>query len=97
MLRTMVDNEEDVTKVVTTKVTNMFELFFIDLETSTDFNQDISNWDASQLLISWLKSVEVSKSIKNSSNILVTLVVTTLVTSSSLSTIVLNITSSTTV
>ena len=49
MLREMVDNEEDVTALVTTKVTNMFELFFIDLETPTDFNQDISSWDVSNV------------------------------------------------
>ncbi|MDC0341522.1 BspA family leucine-rich repeat surface protein [Flavobacteriaceae bacterium] len=49
MLRTMVANEEDVTKVVTTKVTNMSELFFIDFDTFSDFNQDISNWDVSNV------------------------------------------------
>ena len=49
VLREMVINEEDVTKVVTTKVTNMFELFFIATETTTDFNQDISSWDVSNV------------------------------------------------
>ena len=49
MLRAMVANEEDVTKVVTTKVTNMSELFFIDFNTFSDFNQDISSWDVSNV------------------------------------------------
>ena len=37
MLRTMVANGEDVTKIATTKVTDMFELFFIDIGTTTHF------------------------------------------------------------
>ena len=45
----MVANEEDITKVVTTYVDNMFKLFFIDLDTPTDFNQDISSWDVSNV------------------------------------------------
>ena len=49
MLRTMVDNGGDVTAVVTTKVTNMSELFFIGAFTPTDFNQDISSWDVSSV------------------------------------------------
>ena len=49
MLRTMVANEEDVTKVVTTFVTNMERLFFIDLGTYSAFNQDISSWDVSNV------------------------------------------------
>ena len=49
MLREMVENEEDVTTVVTTKVTNMFELFYIDSDTFSDFNQDISSWDVSNV------------------------------------------------
>ena len=49
MLRDMVANEEDLTTVVTSKVTNMFELFFIDFEAPTDFNQDISSWDVSSV------------------------------------------------
>ena len=49
MLREMVANEEDVTKVVTTKVTDMSELFYLDFEHSTDFNQDISSWDVSNV------------------------------------------------
>ena len=35
ILREMVANEEDITKVVTTYVDNMFKLFFIDLDTPT--------------------------------------------------------------
>ena len=46
MLRAMVDNEEDVTKVVTTKVTDMQRMFYIEQE---DFNQDISSWDVSNV------------------------------------------------
>ena len=49
ILREMVANEEDITKVVTTYVDNMFKLFFIDLDTPTDFNQDISSWDVSNV------------------------------------------------
>ena len=49
MLREMVANEEDVTRVVTTRVTNMSELFFIDFNTFSDFNQDISSWDVSNV------------------------------------------------
>jgi len=49
MLREMVANEEVLTKVVTTFVTNMEELFFIDLETYSAFNQDISSWDVSSV------------------------------------------------
>ena len=41
MLRAMVANNEDVTKVVTTRVKNMEYLFV----SKTDFNQDISTWD----------------------------------------------------
>jgi len=44
MLRQMVENEEDVTKVCTTKVTNMSELF-----SDTLFNQDIGSWDVSHV------------------------------------------------
>ena len=49
MLRKMVANEEDVTKVVTTRVTDMSEMFFIDSGTFSDFNQDISSWDLSNV------------------------------------------------
>jgi surface protein len=45
-LREMVANDEDVTKVVTTKVTNMGNLF----QDKTGFNQDISTWDVSNAL-----------------------------------------------
>ena len=45
MLREMVLNEEDVTKVATTKVTDMSYLFYIDSDTNSDFNQNISSWD----------------------------------------------------
>ena len=49
ILREMVANEDDVTRLATTKVTDMFEMFFIDLDTPTNFNQDISNWDVSNV------------------------------------------------
>ena len=45
MLRTMVVNGEDVTTVVTSKVTNMGDMFL----DATAFNQDISSWDVSNV------------------------------------------------
>ena len=45
MLRAMIANEEDVIKVVTTKVTDMNRMFYY-LQT---FNQDISSWDVSSI------------------------------------------------
>ncbi|MDA7810710.1 BspA family leucine-rich repeat surface protein [Flavobacteriaceae bacterium] len=44
-LKSMADNDEDVTKVVTTLVSNMVTLFY---EKST-FNQDIGSWDVSNV------------------------------------------------
>ena len=44
MLRQMVANSEDVTKVCTTKVTDMSEMFWV-----TQFNQDIGSWDVSNV------------------------------------------------
>ena len=49
MLREMIDNQEDVTIVVTTKVTDMETMFYDEDETFSDFNQDISNWDVSNV------------------------------------------------
>ena len=46
MLREMVTNDEDVTKVVTTRVTDMHLLF----KEKTAFNQDISSWDVSRVV-----------------------------------------------
>ena len=51
-LREMVKNNEDVTKVVTTKVTDMNFLFYKsegDWEKYNDFNQNISSWDVSNV------------------------------------------------
>ena len=45
LLREMTANEEDVTTVVTTKVTNMNYMF----DTATSFNQPIGNWDVSNV------------------------------------------------
>ena len=51
MLRAMVANEEDVTTVVTTKVTNMSYILVGDnLDTLSYFNQDISSWDVSNVI-----------------------------------------------
>ena len=47
MLRSMVANDEDITKVVTSKVGNMISLF----ENKTNFNQDISSWDVSRVVV----------------------------------------------
>ena len=44
MLYTMVANDEDVTKVITTNVTDMSEMF-----QDSQFNGDISNWDVSKV------------------------------------------------
>jgi surface protein len=44
-LKSMVENNDDLTKVVTTKVTVVNGLFFND----TDFNQDIGSWDTSNI------------------------------------------------
>ena len=45
MLREMVENEQDVTKVATTKVTDMGEMF----REATSSNQPIGNWDVSNV------------------------------------------------
>ena len=44
MLYTMVANDEDVTKVITTNVTDMSKMFY-----DSQFNGDISNWDVSNV------------------------------------------------
>ncbi|MDA7731025.1 BspA family leucine-rich repeat surface protein [Flavobacteriaceae bacterium] len=44
-LKTMISENKDVTKVVTTLITNMDSLF----KDKTDFNQDISSWDVSNV------------------------------------------------
>lgn len=44
-LRTMVNNGEDVTKVCTTKITNMNSLF-----KDKSFNENISSWDVSNVI-----------------------------------------------
>ncbi|MDC1198442.1 BspA family leucine-rich repeat surface protein [Flavobacteriaceae bacterium] len=53
MLRAMVANEEDLTKVVTTKVTDMSNMFFLGVVNgviiSNDFNQPIGSWDVSNV------------------------------------------------
>ena len=49
MLREMVANEEDVSIVVTTLVTDMTELFYFGPNENSDFNQDISSWDVSSV------------------------------------------------
>ena len=50
MLRDMVENEQDVTKVVTTKVTDMNRMFSSSNPSiPSPFNQDIGNWDTSNV------------------------------------------------
>ncbi|MDC0858190.1 BspA family leucine-rich repeat surface protein, partial [Flavobacteriaceae bacterium] len=49
MLRVMVANEEDVTKVVTTLITDMSEMLRGDVPSGWEFNQDISSWDVSNV------------------------------------------------
>jgi len=54
MLRDMIANGEDVTKVAATKVTDMDELFYLGLDNNNSpipnyFNQDISSWDVSNV------------------------------------------------
>ena len=44
LLKSMADNNDDLTKVVTTRVTVVYQLFY-----NTDFNQDIGNWDTSNI------------------------------------------------
>ena len=45
LLYDMVANEEDVTKIVTTNITDMQYLF----QNASAFNQDISSWDVSNV------------------------------------------------
>ena len=45
-LRVMVANNEDVTKVVTTKVTNFETIYF---KGKSSFNQQITSWDVSNV------------------------------------------------
>ena len=54
MLREMVGNEEDVTKVATTRVTDMNRLFYLGTDDAgdpiySDFNQQIGSWDVSNV------------------------------------------------
>ena len=54
MLREMVGNEEDVTKVATTRVTDMNRLFYLGTDDAGDpiysaFNQQIGSWDVSNV------------------------------------------------
>ena len=53
MLRDMIFNEVDVTKVVTTKVTDTSNLLYNFDNIFSDFNQDISSWDVSNVTDMW--------------------------------------------
>ncbi len=44
-LKTMISSNDDLTTVVTSRITNMEQLFYF----LTNFNQDISNWDVSNV------------------------------------------------
>ena len=48
-LKQKILNGQDVTKVCTTKITNMSQLLFINNNTASSFNQDISSWDLSNV------------------------------------------------
>ncbi len=48
LLTTMIANGDDITKTVTTKVTDMSFMFFPN-QTQTTFNQDIGSWDTSNV------------------------------------------------
>ncbi len=48
-LNTMISDEQDVTKVVTSLLTDMSNMFFLGGETYSNFNQDISSWDVSNV------------------------------------------------
>ena len=48
-LNTMISDEQDVTKVVTSLLTDMSNMFFLGDETYSNFNQDISSWDVSNV------------------------------------------------
>ena len=49
MLRSMIANNGNLTRVVTTKVTRMRILFETPLETTSTFNQPIGSWDVSNV------------------------------------------------
>ena len=49
VLRDMIENGDDITKVVTTKITDMSYLLATEYESFYDFNQDISSWDVSNV------------------------------------------------
>ena len=56
LLESMIDNEDDrvdndLSKLVTTKVNNMYQLFARASGNSTYFNQDISSWDTSNVTV----------------------------------------------
>jgi surface protein len=70
LLSRMVKNNEDITKVVTTKITSLPYLFY----EKSSFNQDISSWDVSNVknmrgLFSWAKSFNQNISSWNVSNV----------------------------
>ena len=60
-LKEIVDNDQDVTKVVTTLVTDLKELF----KNKKEFNQDIGNWDVSKVEAEYMKQMFMNATLFN--------------------------------
>jgi len=60
-LKEIVDNDKDVTKIVTTLVTDLKELF----KNKKEFNQDIGNWDVSKVEAEYMKQMFMNATLFN--------------------------------